>query len=140
MSVGEEVTGEIDRGLLLFTGFGSGDDDSVLSPMARKICGLRVFEDDAGRFQYSVNEIEGGLLAVPQFTLYGDTRKGRRPDFTGALHPDRAAALFDRFVEVLSSRAGGRVATGRFGAHMEVRLVNDGPVTLMLEREPEAPG
>jgi D-tyrosyl-tRNA(Tyr) deacylase len=105
--------------------------------MADKVCGLRIFEDEAGRFQYAVNEIAGDLLAVPQFTLYGDANRGRRPDFTGALSPDRARMLFDELVAALTERAVGRVAQGRFGAHMAVHLVNDGPVTLMLERNPQ---
>lgn len=134
--VDDETVGEIGRGVVLLTGFGEGDDGSVVAPMADKICGLRVFEDEAGRFQYSVNEIAGDLLAVPQFTLYGDTSRGRRPDFTGALAPDRARKLFDEFVAALFERAEGHVARGRFGAHMAVHLVNDGPVTLMLERNP----
>lgn len=134
--VGAEQLGKIGRGLVLLAGFGADDDASVIAPMAEKLCGLRVFEDDAGRFQHSVNEIQGGLLVVPQFTLYGDTRRGRRPDFTGALEPGRASALFDELVTAIEAHATGRVSRGRFGAHMAVQLVNDGPVTLMLEREP----
>lgn len=121
-------------GLLLLTGFGAGDDSSVLAPMADKVCGLRVFEDDDGRFQYSVTDTGGDLLVVPQFTLYGDTQRGRRPDFTGALAPDRAEALFQQFTDILHSRPVGRVERGRFGARMAVSLVNDGPVTLLLEK------
>lgn len=138
VEVGEEQLGRIDRGLALLVGFGAADDGSVIAPMADKLCGLRVFEDDAGRFQYSVNEIRGDLLAVPQFTLYGETGRGRRPDFTGALEPRRADELFHELVKALEARATGRVARGRFGAHMAVQLINDGPVTLMLEREPAA--
>jgi len=130
---GSAVAG-IGPGLLLLTGFGRGDDASVVPPMADKITGLRVFEDRRGRFQYSVNEAGGDILAVPQFTLYGDTRRGRRPDFTAALEPPTASALFDEFAAALRGRCNGAVETGRFGAHMKVGLVNDGPVTLMLER------
>lgn len=133
--VADRTIGRIDRGLVLLTGFGENDDASVVAPMADKICGLRVFEDDDGRFQYSVNEVAGDLLAVPQFTLYGDTRRGRRPDFTGALAPERARGLFDEFTAALTTRAAGRVETGSFGAHMAIHLVNDGPVTLILERD-----
>lgn len=132
--VAERTIGEIGPGLVLLTGFGDGDDKSVIAPMADKICGLRVFEDEAGRFHYSVNETAGDLLAVPQFTLYGDTSRGRRPDFTGALAPERARPLFEEFVAALTARAAGRVESGSFGVHMAVHLVNDGPVTLMLER------
>ncbi|MFW5927400.1 MAG: D-aminoacyl-tRNA deacylase [Wenzhouxiangella sp.] len=121
-------------GLLLLTGFGTDDDASVLPPIAEKVRGLRVFEDDSGRFQYSVDETRGDILVVPQFTLYGDTHRGRRPDFTAALEPARAEALFHDFADLLARRTAGRVARGRFGAHMAVELVNDGPVTLLLER------
>lgn len=130
----------MDRGLLLFAGFGVADDACVLAPMANKILDLRVFEDERGRFQYSVIDTRGDLLVVPQFTLYGDTRRGRRPDFTGALEPVLAEALFAEFVDVLTARATGRVGCGRFGAHMAVQLVNDGPVTLLLERDSRQAG
>lgn len=137
VDVDGRTIGVIGRGLVLLAGFGTGDDASVLAPMYGKILGLRVFEDDAGRFQHSVAEIRGDILAVPQFTLYGDSQRGRRPDFTKALAPDRARILFEQFVAALTERATGNVACGRFGAHMAVKLVNDGPVTLMLERNPE---
>lgn len=129
-----------DRGLLLFAGFGAADDRSVLASMADKILDLRVFEDERGRLQYSVVDTRGDLLVVPQFTLYGDTRRGRRPDFTGALEPGLAETLFVEFVDVLTARATGRVECGRFGAHMAVQLVNDGPVTLLLERDTRQAG
>lgn len=134
VAVAGETIGEIGPGLVLLAGFGAGDDASVIAPMADKVCGLRVFEDEAGRFQYSVNDTAGDLLAIPQFTLYGDTRRGRRPDFTAALAPQRAEPLFNELVAALKERARGKVASGSFGAHMAVQLVNDGPVTLMLER------
>lgn len=130
----------IGPGLLLLTGFGRDDDGRVAGPMAEKICGLRVFEDERGRFQHSINDLAGDLLAVPQFTLYGDAQRGRRPDFTGALPPERAESLFREFVVALSDRAAGRVEQGRFAARMAVHLVNDGPVTLMLERNPAPAG
>ncbi|MDZ7840635.1 MAG: D-aminoacyl-tRNA deacylase [Gammaproteobacteria bacterium] len=130
----------MDKGLLLFAGFGGSDNASVLAPMADKILDLRVFEDERGRFQYSVVDTRGDLLVVPQFTLYGDTRRGRRPDFSGAIEPVLAEALFAEFVDVLAARAAGRVECGRFGAHMTVQLVNDGPVTLLLERDSRQAG
>lgn len=132
--VDDRTIGAIGHGLLLLTGFGEGDDSSVVPPMADKICGLRIFEDDESRFQFSVRDVRGELLVVPQFTLYGDTQRGRRPDFTQALAPDRAGILFDEFVAALSDRSVSKVAQGRFGARMTVHLINDGPVTLMLER------
>lgn len=128
------TVGAIGRGLVLLTGFAAGDDASLPATMAGKVCGLRVFEDEAGRFQHSVVDVGGDLLAIPQFTLYGNVQRGRRPDFSAALDPDHARALFDKFVDALSARAAGAVAAGRFGAHMEVELINDGPVTLMVER------
>lgn len=136
VSIERRTIAAIDRGLLLLTGFGTGDDSSVLEPMAQKLRGLRVFENEEGRFQYSVDDIGGDILLVPQFTLYGDTQRGRRPDFTQALAPDAAERLFDELVDILSARPAGRTERGRFGARMAVALVNDGPVTLQLERSP----
>lgn len=129
---GTEV-GAIGSGLLLLAGFTSGDDESTLRWMAEKIATLRIFPDDEGRMNRSVEEIGGELLVVSQFTLCGDARKGRRPSFVEAAPPEIAEPLYERFVETLRARAS-RVATGRFGAMMEVALVNDGPVTLILER------
>lgn len=134
--VDEDTIAAINHGLVLLAGFGSGDDASVLGPMADKVCGLRVFEDQDGRFQHSVTDTAGEILAVPQFTLYGDAQRGRRPDFTRALAPDRASILFAEFIAALTDRAPGRVSSGRFGARMALHLVNDGPVTLLLERDP----
>lgn len=130
---GEEI-GRIKEGLLLFVGFGRSDSEEPLASMAEKIINLRVFSDERGKFQHSVKDLTGGILAIPQFTLYGSTDKGRRPDFTGSLAPESARLLFDRFVEILREVYDGPIATGRFGAHMAVELVNDGPVTLMLEK------
>jgi D-tyrosyl-tRNA(Tyr) deacylase len=134
VSVEGRVTGAIDAGLVLLVGFTEGDDEADLVWMADKIVGLRVFSDDEGRMNRSLAEVEGGLLVVSQFTLYGDTRKGRRPSFVAAAHPDLAVPLYERFVALLRDRAPGAVETGIFGAMMSVELVNDGPVTLMLER------
>lgn len=142
LAVDDRVVTAIASGLVLMTGFGADDDASVLGPMVDKVRGLRVFEDSAGRFQYSLDETGGDVLVVPQFTLYGDTRRGRRPDFVQALAPAAAEPLFDAFADELERRAtAGCVARGVFGAHMAVHLINDGPVTLMLERQPRpAPG
>jgi D-aminoacyl-tRNA deacylase len=130
------VTGRIGPGLLLLVGFTSGDSEADLIWMADKLLGLRVFNDPDGKMNLSLRDVEGGLLVVSQFTLYGDTRKGRRPSFVQAAHPDRAIPLYKRFVGLLRERAPGPVETGEFGAMMEVELVNDGPVTLVLERGP----
>ncbi|MDZ7779282.1 MAG: D-aminoacyl-tRNA deacylase [Gemmatimonadota bacterium] len=128
-----EAAGAIGRGLLLLVGFTDGDGEDELVWMADKVVGLRVFPDDEGRMNRSVADIGGGLLIVSQFTLYGDTRKGRRPSFVHAADPDRAVPLYERFVALLKERAS-KVETGEFGAMMDVELVNEGPVTLMLER------
>ncbi len=125
--------GRIERGHVLLVGFTDGDDDDALGWMADKVLGLRVFPDDEGRMSLSLEDVGGALLVVSQFTLYGDTRKGRRPSFVDAAHPDVAVPLYERFVALLRER-GVPVETGVFGAMMDVELVNDGPVTLMLER------
>lgn len=133
VTVEGRVTGEIGRGLLLLAGFTDGDSEDVLAWMADKVVGLRIFPDDEGKMNRSVQEIGGGLLVVSQFTLYGDTRKGRRPSFIDAARPEIAIPLYERFVELLRA-TGLPVGTGEFGAMMDVELVNDGPVTLILER------
>jgi D-aminoacyl-tRNA deacylase len=131
--VGGRVTGEIGRGLLLLVGFTEGDGEEALRWMAEKVVGLRVFGDHEGKMNRSVEEAGGGILVVSQFTLYGDARKGRRPSFVDAARPEVAIPLYERFV-VLLRATGLPVGTGEFGAMMEVELVNDGPVTLVLER------
>lgn len=127
--------GRIGRGYVLLVGFHGDDGDDALGWMARKIVGLRLFPDDDGRMNRSLDELDdGGLLVISQFTLYGDARKGRRPSFVEAAPPEPAEVLYERFVAMLREAAPGPVETGRFGAMMEVELVNDGPVTLVLER------
>jgi D-tyrosyl-tRNA(Tyr) deacylase len=132
--VNGEVVGAVGPGLLLLAGFTEGDDDETLRWMARKVVDLRIFPDQDGLMNLGLAETGGEVLLVSQFTLYGDTRKGRRPSFVHAAPPDQAIPLYQRFAEVLREVAPGRVETGVFGAHMEVSLVNDGPVTLVLER------
>lgn len=133
VSVEGERVGSIGRGLLLFAGFTHEDDAREAGRLARKIVGLRIFGDENDRLQHSVVDVGGAMLAVPQFTLYGDLSRGRRPDFTKAMRPEIANALFDRFVSELGDAADAEIATGVFGAKMAVDLVNDGPFTLMLE-------
>jgi len=129
------VTGRIGVGLVVLAGFASGDAEETLAWMADKILGLRVFGDEAGKMNRALAEVGGGLLVVSQFTLYGDARKGRRPSFTDAAPPEVAIPLYERFVALLKQRGGSmRVETGTFGAMMAVELVNDGPVTVLLER------
>ena len=125
--------GRIDTGYLLLVGFAPGDSDEQLTWMADKVLGLRLFADDDDRMNRDLAEVGGALLVVSQFTLYGDARKGRRPSFIGAADPATAIPLYDRFIELLRA-SGVRVETGEFGAMMDVEFVNDGPVTLVLER------
>jgi D-tyrosyl-tRNA(Tyr) deacylase len=132
----ESVTvGSIQNGLLLLIGVGRGDDRLDLASAARKILDLRVFGDAEGKMNLSLRDVRGGILAVSQFTLYGDSRKGRRPSYTHASPPEVAEPVFDAFVAALRAE-GADVAVGQFGAHMSVELVNDGPVTLLLELAP----
>jgi D-aminoacyl-tRNA deacylase len=132
----EREVAKIGAGLLALVGFSHDDGEEALAWMARKIADLRAFEaPGAGSgFDRSLRETGGELLVVSQFTLYGDARKGRRPDFTAAAPYDRAAELYRHFCELCEVELPGRVATGEFGARMRVGLVNDGPVTLILER------
>ncbi len=127
------VTGRIGRGFLVLVGFTHGDSEEQLDWMADKVLGLRVFGDADDKMNLSLTDVDGSLLVVSQFTLYGDARKGRRPSFIDAARPETAVPLYDRFVALLRGR-GARVETGEFGAMMDVELVNDGPVTLWLER------
>lgn len=134
VTVDGAIAGKIGRGLNLLVGIAETDTEAELEWMARKCLELRIFADEEGRFSRSVQEINGELLVVSQFTLYGDCRKGRRPSFDRAAPPDRANALYEQFVARLRE-SGLRVETGRFGAMMQVSIENDGPVTLLLERE-----
>ncbi|HTI06753.1 MAG TPA: D-aminoacyl-tRNA deacylase [Gemmatimonadales bacterium] len=129
------VTGKVGPGFLMLAGFAPTDTDAQLSWMAEKILGLRVFGDAEGKMNRDLAEVGGGVLVVSQFTLYGDASKGRRPSFIDAAPPDIAIPLYQKFVEILKSKAGAiPIETGEFGAMMDVELVNDGPVTLILER------
>ncbi len=126
------VTGKIEQGLLVLLGVGKGDGESDLSFLTSKIPELRIFEDASGKFNLSLREIGGEMLVVSQFTLYGDCRKGRRPSFTDAEDPTEAKNLYERFISKLKEQ-GIPVQTGEFQAKMEVHLINDGPVTLLLD-------
>lgn len=132
ITVDSEVIGAIERGLLVLLGVASDDTDEDAHLLADKIVQLRVFEDDAGKMNLSLAESGGALLVVSQFTLYGDCRKGRRPSFIAAAPPELAERLYQTFVAAVAVQ-GIAVATGRFRAHMRVALVNDGPVTLLLD-------
>ena len=131
--VGHRVTGRIARGFLLLVGLTHGDDDARLTWMADKVAGLRLFADAEEKLNLALADVGGAVLVVSQFTLYGDASRGRRPSFVEAARPEAAIPLYERFVALLRER-GLAVETGEFGAMMEVELVNDGPVTLWLER------
>ncbi len=130
----ERETGRIGAGLVALVGFASGDSPEALAALAAKIADLRLFPGAGGEFDRSLRDGEGGLLLVSQFTLYGDPRKGRRPDFSGAAPYGEAESLYNQFCELCRIALPERVAAGVFGARMRVALVNDGPVTLWLER------
>ena len=131
-----EVVGEVERGLLILLGVVAGDTQAEGDWLADKTARLRVFRDDDGRMNRSLQDVGGGALVVSQFTLAGDARKGTRPSYTRAAPPDLAEPLYEAFCEALSDHLGQPVARGVFGATMEVALVNDGPVTLWVERAP----
>ena len=134
--VGSEVVGKIGQGLVVFVGVASGDTEKDVQYLAQKAANLRIFSDDAGRFNLSVLDIKGQLLLVSQFTLMADTRKGRRPSFIEAAPPEQAEELFEQFVKQVRS-TGLRVETGRFQQYMQVEIHNDGPVTILLDSKEE---
>ena len=131
-TVSGEAVGEIGTGLMVLLGAAEGDTDTDAVGLADKVVGLRVFPDDQGKMNLSVAEVGGEVLVVSQFTLLADIRKGRRPSFTGAAHPDEAVRLVDLVVSRIGE-SGVACATGHFGSHMEVELVNDGPVTIVVD-------
>ncbi|HEY4233245.1 MAG TPA: D-aminoacyl-tRNA deacylase [Lacipirellulaceae bacterium] len=136
VTVDGDVIGRIGRGLVVLLGVGVNDGEVQVDWLAEKIVGLRIFEDDVGKMNRSLAEVGGAMLVVSQFTLYGDARKGRRPSFTDAAPPELAERLYEAFAARVRGQ-GIELATGRFRAHMLVRLVNDGPVTLWIDTEDE---
>lgn len=132
VTAGDEILGAIGPGLVVLLGVGPDDDDAVADALARRITELRIFRDADGRTNESLTDVGGAVLAVSQFTLFADTRRGRRPGFTGAAPPEQAERLYRRFVAALED-LGVAVATGRFGAEMAVALTNDGPFTIWLD-------
>lgn len=128
-----KVVSQISKGILVFVSFEEGDEEKDLSYVAQKVLNLRIFENDSGKFDKSVLEINGEILIVSQFTLSGDTRKGRRPDFTRALSPDKSIPLYEQFIQIVKSKySPAKIQEGVFQAHMDVHLINDGPVTILL--------
>ncbi|HEX5471486.1 MAG TPA: D-aminoacyl-tRNA deacylase [Lacipirellulaceae bacterium] len=132
VKVDDLETGRIGPGLVVLLGVGHDDGEDEVRWLAEKIVGLRIFEDEAGKMNRSLAEVGGGMLVISQFTLYGDCRRGRRPSFTEAAPPELAERLYESFVRAVK-QAGVDAATGRFRAHMQVSLVNDGPVTLWID-------
>ncbi|MBP1999012.1 D-tyrosyl-tRNA(Tyr) deacylase [Paenibacillus shirakamiensis] len=132
VTVDDQIVGEIGQGLMLLVGIAHEDTERDAIYLADKIAGLRIFEDHLGKMNDSVQDIHGEILSISQFTLYADCRKGRRPNFMGAAAPEPASALYDRFNQILREK-GLTVATGRFGAEMDVSLTNWGPVTIILD-------
>ena len=133
VQVDDQTTGEIARGALVLVGAGQDDSETDATYLAEKTVNLRVFADDEGKMNKSVLDISGGVLAISQFTLYGDTRRGRRPAFTSALEPTEAKRLYEFYVAELSRLGIDTVQTGIFAADMKVELTNDGPVTILLD-------
>lgn len=132
VTVAGEIVGRVESGLLVLLGVAGKDGESDADYLAEKIAGLRIFEDDAGKMNRAVGEVGGAVLAVSQFTLYGDVRRGKRPSFDAAAQPEQARKLYEYFVERIRA-SGLRCETGRFQEMMEVELVNDGPVTILLD-------
>ena len=131
---GKEV-GRIGRGFLVLAGFGKDDNDARIDWMARKVASLRIFEDESGRMASGLDAVNGEILVVSQFTLYGDVKKGARPGFDGSARPDEARDMYQRFLAALRAAFPGRIATGDFQAHMNVSLTNDGPVTILIDND-----
>ena len=129
-----KTVGAIEHGLLVFIGFSSQDTESIAHKMIQKICALRIFNDENGKMNLSIRDVEGGILAVSQFTLYGDCKKGRRPSFVNAEKPAQARYKYDNFLIELQKQYP-KVASGEFGADMDVSLINDGPVTMILDSD-----
>ncbi len=138
VSVGEQVVGRIDRGLSVFLGVAAEDSEKDAAYLADKVLNLRIFSDEAGKFNHSLLDCHGELLVISQFTLLSDTRKGRRPNFIAAAPPDKAESLFERFVELVKT-SGLKVETGVFGGKMLVEIHNEGPVTIMLDSREHIP-
>jgi D-tyrosyl-tRNA(Tyr) deacylase len=134
VTVEQKIIGQIEQGLLVLLGIHSSDTIEKLEWMASKIARLRIFEDDEGKMNRSVQDVKGSILVVSQFTLYGDAKKGTRPSFIEAATPELAIPLYEKYIELLKNTHSLPVETGEFGAMMKVELINDGPVTIILEK------
>lgn len=134
VTVGNEITGVIENGLLLLVGIHEDDTNNQLTWMCDKIMKLRIFEDEDGKMNRSVSDVKGGILVVSQFTLYGDAKKGTRPSFIAAARPEKAEPMYNQMIEYFKSNSSLTIQGGKFGAMMDVHLINNGPVTLILEK------
>ena len=133
-TVDEKITGQIDNGFMILVGIKESDTLDIVEKMADKVSKLRIFEDDEGKMNLDLKKVDGGILSISQFTLYGDCRKGNRPSFTEAKEPKAASEFYECFNDLLKAK-GFKVEKGIFGAHMEIELLNDGPVTIILDSE-----
>lgn len=133
-TVDGKKVGEIDKGIVLFLGIGQGDEEKDLNYLVEKVLGLRIFSDDEGKMNLSLEDIEGEILIISQFTLYGDVRKGKRPSFTRSSSPELGEKYYNKFIEEVRNM-GVKAETGVFGADMDIELINDGPVTILLDSE-----
>lgn len=132
--VDNEIVGKIDKGLLLFLGVGEGDEEKDLKYLVDKVLGLRIFSDENGKMNLSLEDVKVEILIISQFTLYGDVRKGKRPSFTRSAAPELGEKFYEMFIEMVKSR-GIQAQTGVFGADMDIELINDGPVTILVDSE-----
>ncbi len=138
VTVDGNITGQIGQGILVFVGIAPTDTEAEMEWMSNKLVNLRIFSDAEGKMNLSVRDVQGGILLVSQFTLYGDAQKGFRPGYTGAAHPSHAEPLYNNMLQHLKTTSGLVVASGIFAAMMDVELVNDGPVTIWIEKEAKA--
>lgn len=132
VKVDNQIIGKISKGLLVFLGVGEGDDETDLNYLVEKTLGLRIFQDENDKMNLSVQDINGEVLVISQFTLFGDVRKGKRPSFIKSAHPEIGNRFYEEFIAKISE-AGTKVESGEFGAHMDIHLVNDGPVTILID-------
>lgn len=133
VTVAGDLVGSIDQGLLVFVGVEKEDNEDDLNWLCTKICGLRIFSDEAGKMNHSIKDIGGGILVVSQFTLHASTKKGNRPSFISAAHPDLAEKMYDAMISKFRAMGIEKVEAGQFGASMDVALLNDGPVTIWID-------
>lgn len=133
VTIEQQVKGAIDTGLLVLLGIASEDNDEDIEWLVKKIINLRIFGDEEGKMNLSLNDVQGDILLISQFTLHASTKKGNRPSYIKAAKPDIAIPLYERFIKVMEQQLGKPIATGEFGADMKVRLLNDGPVTIMID-------